>query len=1171
MFVSRLELHGFKSFAQPTRLLFPEGLTAIVGPNGCGKSNIVDAVRWVLGEQRLSVLRCESLEQLIFNGSRAHKPLGMAEVSLTVENTAGILPVEFSQVVVTRRVYRNGESEFLLNGVPCRLRDIQELFLDTGFAPHSYSVIELRMVEELLNGRPEERRRLLEEAAGIGKYKIRRREAQRKLEQVQQDMQRLEDLLAELRAQALSLQLQAEQARQWHHWDEECRNAERLLLALQWRQLSRQLRERESSLEQRRHRLAHAQQQLEQLQDQLQAVERLSRERWEAAQEAAQHQQALQEQLQSVTLNYTTVHERRQVAANSYERLCREQDRMRHEQELLQQRYEQLRQDLEQLQERCAQLQQHSKRAEEQVAQLRMALRQQQQLSQPLREQLEQERRRLLQLRVDWERIQARRELLQEQSQRLQEELHALDQRRQALLEAAEQIRAELHSCRQEEEKLRSQLLQREEEQQRLTAELRHLHQQREQRQQEIVALTARRQWLESLVQEHSLLQSLRSLVPEAELATVADMLVVPEELRKAFVAAIASLLEVPVLEPAAFPAVRASLLPSVCAGSVLFLSPEGHSETLPPLEERPGVLGWLWQKASIPPAIAQALQTLLGRIALVETLEAGEPLLQHRIADALVTPEGIFLHRCGLLRWSDGGTHAPWLGRRHELEELERLLGQAQEEVQQLEALQQELEHRLRVGDPQPLREAVSAAESRRHRLQAQLEQLQQQLDELARRGEELRARREHAHSESEGLSQRGHRMEEELRTGQQQLAALEEQLTTALREEEQLRTQLEQATQELHRLQQQWFAARHEEQATEQAWQELQRQQARLHERRHKLEQEKAELETLLQRLSAEEEHWSRERERLEQELQQHRHRSELLRRQSEEARRQWDSLRQQSHQLQQQIAAESEQLHAEELRCEQLRTQLQTLQSHFVERFALEPSAVEIPDPAPSQARLQQRIRTAEQELQKLEPVNFRALHEYEQLTERLQFLQAQYADLQQAAESLQRIIAETHAIAVERFRSAFEQVRRNFQRLFRLLFGESDEADLRLGQGDPLEAPIEILAKPRGKRPQLLEQLSGGEKTLVAIAFLFALYLLKPSPFCILDEIDAPLDDANIDRFLRLLRSFSEATQFLLITHNKRTMEGVDTLYGVTMQPEGVSKVVAIRLRTAEAVR
>ncbi|MCS7176279.1 MAG: chromosome segregation protein SMC [Candidatus Kapabacteria bacterium] len=1169
MVISRLELFGFKSFAHRAVFIFPnKGLTAIVGPNGCGKSNVVDAFRWVLGEQRLSVLRCESLEQLIFNGSRTLKPIGMAEVSLTVENTDGVLPVEFTQVVVTRRLYRSGDTEYRLNGAPCRLRDIQELFLDSGLAARSYSIMELRMVEELLNGRPEERRRLLDEAAGIGKYKARRQEAQRRLEQVQQDLQRVEEVLSEVRQQASALREQAEQARQWYYWTAERERAERLLLALQWQQLSKQVQEVEEELQARQSESEQLQAQAEAFRQQLCQQEERLEELRQLGRRLAEQQRQVGERLHQLRLRQVQTQERLRIAADATERLQREEARLRQEEAELQRRLVALQQQLETARRAAEEFQHRLEEAQQRVEAARRAFQQWQRELQPRRQQREEHRQHLLQLRVETERLQARQEALQQQLQQWLTELSALQQQCSVVEEELHQTEIQLQQQQEEYKRLVAQLGESQQQHQHLSICLESLRRQREQHRQELLIVAARRQWLVGLSQEHSLLRTLQAMMPEAEVSVLAEHIVVPEGLQKAVAAAIAALMELPVLHSARVEEVLQGLRDQAPQGELLLALP--GVEDLHSTEVPPGAIGWLWQQLQLPSALTAALSRLVGRVLLVESLASGYAFLQQGKAEAVVTPDGLFLHRSGLLRWSDGSSRAPWLGRRQALEELESRERALQAELERFVAEEESLSRQLQDLAVDQLQAQSAEVERHIQRLQLRTEQLRQRLEELRQQQQRLQQRIEQAREGIATYERQHSAATERLRSVQQGLTVVEAELTEAAAAEERLRAAAESATREWQQLERQWHAAQYEHERIRQQLQELQRRGVALQQRLQQVEQELADGKQLQSRLQQEAEQLAHEQQSQEVELQQLQFRADAVSREQEELRHSVSMLRQRLEEVRRQAEACTAWIHAAELQQRQLRTQLQSVADLFWERFSADPSAEELPEPPPSVSRLQHQIRTAARQLEVLGAVNFRALQEYEQVAGRLQLLEQQYAELQQAARSLQQLLEETYRMALERLTSTLGLVRRNFQRLFRLLFAEEDEADLQLGEGDPLEAPLQIIARPRGKRLHSLEQLSSGEKALVAIALLFAIYLVKPSPFCVLDEIDAPLDDANIDRFLRLLRSFSDRTQFLLITHNKRTMEAVDTLYGVTMQPEGVSKVVAVRLPDPKVV-
>ncbi len=1165
--VSQIELLGFKSFALPTRLVFPEGLTAIVGPNGCGKSNIVDAIRWVLGEQRPSVLRCETMEQLIFNGSRALKPLGMAEVSLRLENARGLFPIDLPQVVLTRRLYRNGESEYLLNGVPCRLRDLQELLLDSGLAPHGYSVIELKMVEELLSGRVEERRRLLEEAAGVGKYKLRQREAQRRLSEVRLELQRLEDLLAELRQRVHQLGQQAEQARQYRRWESELHRLQQQYLALLWYTARKQLDSLATSAEQLRSERIALEQQLAQLRGgiphQQERYAQLRQQVDALHQRVGEHRQRIQELRERLV----ALEERIQLAQRSRERVDQERRQIQREREELEQQHALLLRRLQEHEAALQQLQERSADVQRRTESLRQKRQRWQQQHEPLRQELHRWQQRHDELRIQWERLQAQQEQLHNRRAQLDEELAALEQhlhQQRELLATAEE---DLHTATQVLEQLHQRLQQQNAHSTVIAEELAEQRRRLAQCQQELLAVQTQREGLEALEQQHELVQYLRQHYPELEPQTVAELVRLPEELRDAFAAAAAPLLEAVLISRLPLQEFPAHLRAAIRAGELLL--PRGEESSPEPIRAE-GIRGWLVELVHMPPAVASALTALLGRVLVVDNLAVGQTLLEQCRADAVVTLTGEFLHRCGLLRWRDGAN--PWVGRLQRLQELQAREAELQALQQQLNARIQQLqqEHHRAIAVLEQLQRERHQAEQHQQQARARVEALQLQLRMLETTFQQRQLQREALQEEHATLEERLYHLRAEYRRCEETLEQLHRQRSELEQQLERLQPAFEAALEQSRQHELEQTRAQYELENLRAQLQQLRNRLQQLAQRWEALERDLLQAEELLQRQS-------RQQQELQQQLQQREHEYAELHRQYSQSLAELEQcaaeLQRSQHQheaLLEQLHTLSQQLHQLELQQQHARLQADHAAGQLSEQFGLLPEQVELPAPSPSAEQLQQRIHTYSRRLASLGTVNFRALEEFEEHSQRLQFLQSQWQDLREAERSLVQAIEQAQQAAVERFRQTFEQVRRNFQRLFRLLFEDGDEADIRLVGENVLEAGIEIIAKPRGKRPQSIEQLSGGEKTLVAIAFLFALYLVKPSPFCILDEIDAPLDDANIERFVRMLRGFEESTQFVLITHNRRTMEAVDALYGVTMQPEGVSKVVAVRLRAPASV-
>jgi chromosome segregation protein len=1181
MYLHKLELHGFKSFADHTVVDFAPGVTAIVGPNGCGKSNIVDAVRWVIGEQRARILRSEKMDNVIFNGAARRKPLGMAEVLLTIENTRGILPTEYTEVTIGRRLYRSGESEYLLNGVVCRLKDITDLFMDTGMGAGAYSVIELKMVEDLLSENEEDRRRLFEEAAGVTKYKLRRRQTLHKLDTTQVDLLRLRDVIEELDKQVHSLRRQAHKAARFRELDTRRGELERALAQAEHDRLDAESIQLATALQALRDQLDAGTARLAQTEA---ALEALRTRQIDQEQALSARQQALNAALE---LRHRLEADRRLVQERQ-EANGREQARLAQEQQEAESRREALQQALIHHTEAQAQTQaaHHEARAgldtvrqSRDAAQMAFDAQRQALHAQRRHEQAALERTETC--RRAFDRLASRLEMLDQEQARLHTR-YAEDTALAATLEAnwkagaqdvvhtlqaLETARAALGAA----EALHDQLRQAHE------ATTSALHQAERQRE----AATAELHLLESLLssyEEFTAPVQFLAATPgwtHAPLRTVADVLGCDEAHRVALDTALGTFAACIVVQTEAEAAQAIAHLQATHQGQATFFvldrlredarQPQAYepSERYP----LPATIRPLLDLVRVAAPAYQPLAAVLLRDSyLVSSLdEVPETDLPLRF----ITPVGAWYDYRGFRHdGSDrtGASQAVYRLSRHEQRtsaqaDCDRLEAACVLQQQVLQTLQEQI-LTLRLLDlraqVQQAEQASTTAERQHARQDYERETLARQQAELEARLVALDATRATDQIEADTL--------------RQQVEAAEAQLSHRRTERLAAEATFQQAETEsrhtLNRFNEASIAAVEAQARAENAERDLERTRATLDElhlrttertaRRTLLEQQQdAGLHTLLT---------------FDAQIEQVRHqcigleadtsachtalletRAAITEREAEvrELRRERD------------LALRAENTTA--IRLAEVNTHREDLVRHIQEDFGFslldEPVSID-PDFDEASARAEvQQLRAA---LRALGPVNALALDDYEQENTRLTFLQTQLGDLEQAETTLLETIDEINTTASARFNETFAAIRQNFQALFCELFGEDATADVALERpDDPLESPIEITAKPRGKRPITLAQLSGGEKTLTATALLFAIYLVKPSPFCILDEVDAPLDDANITRFMHLIRTFASSTQFILVTHNKRTMEAADRLYGITMQEQGISKLVGVR--------
>ncbi len=1185
MYLQKLELHGFKSFADKTVIDFAEGVTAIVGPNGCGKSNVIDAVRWVLGEQRVRILRSDRMENVIFNGSgKRRKPLGLSEVSLTVENTRNVLPTEFTQVRITRRLYRSGQSEYLMNNVPCRLRDIQDLFMDTGMGAGAYSVIELKMVEDILSENADDRRRLFEEAAGITKYKRRRTQALRKLKNTQADLTRLRDLVDEIGKRVRQLERQAKKAERHQDLSTALR-----ILALQVAQAEFTRLVREQGILQQEHQTLSDR--LEALTIQQTAEEaKLEAQRTiliEREQALAEHQRTLNahlDHMRRLETDRRLEQERMESAERGLVRAEREQTESEARQQALVTEADQFETQIAETAPsvETAQAERAVARQARDVAQAHVN--KQRAVVQGLRRS-EQQRQTEVNVRQNaLDRIKNRIELLGEERQRNDQRIQALQTGHadvQVRLEAAEaerataqaqveQAEAELHAAETRSQTLQTAL-------QKAQADQRAKERQRD-------AVVAEVHLLEDLINSYAEAgAAVQYLAAHTEWTasaprTVMDLFTCAEADRRAVEAALGPYADCFVVPTAADVEAAQHYLRTEQKGRAGFIVLDRLPT--PGIFPTPsGAVALIDRVQFGTSALAPLAETLFNGCYLAASWVAAQALATTHAdthpAARYIMSTGEWVDAQGRMYAGDGQEDAsPVVRRLAQRARLARLNEQAQELEswlnEQAQALA-EMETALKAVPLADLRLALRDAErtlaqAMQAHAQVRFEQQRIGQDEaqLTERQEAIATLVFNDEAEVERLTQVLAETQMAQRTLETERAAAETALDTAdaasrdtltaFGEANVVALQAQNAFDNLkrdlarNRTDQKVLALRAEQRAEEVvALQEsLQAAQDRQIELNRKLEEtyiEKANLDEGVRK-------------------------AETAVVDVKSALADLDL-----------VLREVRRLREQTLREEGTRTarlvEIQTRLADLMERTETELEC-QLPDPeidVPPDFDVvwaRGEINQLRQRIRNLGAVNALALESYEEEKTRLDFLQTQQRDLEQAEATLLDTIEEINTTAAERFRTTFTQVQQHFGTLFETLFGEGAKASVVLGgEGDPLEDPIEIFARPSGKKNSTIAQLSGGEKTLTATALLFAIYLVKPSPFCILDEVDAPLDDANIGRFMKLIRQFADDIQFILVTHNKLTMEAADRMYGVTMQEAGVSSVVGVRFDEVEA--
>lgn len=1175
MKIKRLEITGFKSFADKVVLDFQQGVTGVVGPNGCGKSNIVDAIRWCMGEQSAKNLRGKAMEDVIFAGSDNRKPLGMAEVSLVFSTEDGRAPakyLEFNEIQLTRRLYRDGESDYLINKTPCRLLDITELFMDTGVGTKAYSIIEQGKIGQVLHSRPEERRLLIEEAAGVTKYKARKQLALKKIEGTRQNLARLGDLIGEIRRQLNSLQRQAKKAEKFKELREELREID-LLFAV--------------------HSAARFQQERQQTEAELAALNERMRELFGAASsadaqveqqrlavlEAEQQLASVQEQGYRVRSDAAAAESGLGFRRKELERLIERLAKLQGELAAVGLRREELRAQQAGLQERQQLTSAELAAAEGQVQAAQENQNELEQAFEALNRDLEAQRReqfaalgaasqcrsRIEQATKRLAALAERRERQMQEQQQLTARLAEGGVRHTELAAATQQKAAERERAEQELSRLAG-------EEQGLSAQLPEADQAWQVARDELSRAASRlKSLLELEAQFAGYGPGVQALLKQSPLTTrlkglLADHLEVAEAYEAALEAVLADRLQVILCEQ------EADLLAGL---DYLRLEGAGRAQLALPVAAaaRPAVIEGAEPLASRVTADGQAqglISQLLATVHVCDDLAMALSLSRQHPAVQFVTRNGELVSLGGLVV---GGSIEPVAaGIIHKKREIKALEGQVATLEQQVAGLQAERD-RLRQAQQDVARDLL-AARAGLHRLELEQAGLQKDLQqvelETSRVQERIRLHNlertnleeeragletersdaasglELAEAQSRQAEQEGSGLSAELEGRRAALAAAREQLTAqrvtvaTLKEQlESLQRNVGMALTQLADLEQ-----RLQQGETEQQEGIVQREQLTA-----QIATDELQLQTLLAtqleldgRLKAVREQYEQVGSRLvdaEAAARTRREENDAIRQQQADLTLRFSSLTLQLEHLEQSIQ-------------DRHRCQLVEAQQRLAGRELDEVAA-------------RSRQEDLERQLEELGEVNLMAIEEYISMEERHTFLASQKADLEASLHDLQQAIQKINRTTRKRFLETFNQVNDKFREVFPRLFC-GGRAELKLtDEQDLLETGIEIIVQPPGKKLANVMLMSGGEKALTAVALIFSIFLIKPTPFCLLDEVDAPLDDANIGRFNEMVREMSAISQFIIITHNKATMGVADTLYGVTMEEPGASKIVSVRLQ------
>lgn len=1188
MYLSKIEIFGFKSFAQRTVINFNEGITSIVGPNGCGKTNVVDAIRWCLGEQRSGVLRSDKMENVIFNGTANKKPMGMAEVSLTIQNTKGILPTEYNDVTITRRIFRSGESEYLLNKNLCRLKDITNLFMDTGIGANAYSVIELKMVETILSNKADERRVLFEEAAGVNKYKLRRRLALKKLDEVKADLSRVNDIVSEVEKKVNSLERQAKKTNKFTQLSAQLREVELDLAEREFALFILKINEEKKSKELNFSKKIQIESDIKKAEDEI-VVQR---------EELYKIESELQERRNQINnLREKIYQSQKFISVQSERESSLEQNKIRFAAEI-----EEFEKELENAKSII-------KKNEISITELNKNLEEKQIEKQKIQEQIELS---LTELNEKKNNLKAQSEVLIEKYRKINTLENQLKNTEQLLSDKKsqiskldnkiinitntiaktvgyiEQLSNERDETKQKIEEAETLYTQKQQEKTLLENQLAELKEKEVENRGIINSLKEKIDFIQNLIDNlEGISKGAKTLLADKSWSKNKSTILAhigntDDKYRFAIEAALKNLLNNLVVDTTEDLLSGINYLKENKIGKATFFIPNDsvkkkrgfldflqrfiYKKKAKKISKNQKFIGWAADFIEADDKWKPFFEEILNGYCIVEDIETAFELFKTYRDFSFATLNGDLISKEGYVTaGSEPRLDDTLFGRKKLLENLkaefpiyeqkladiQKSILEKENELNQIDLSVLSERGKMLVNDFSAIEKQISQFEYEIKKSNDEIDKTQKEIKDLVIESNQLEAKKDEF---SKLLS-------EEL-TEKSNLEVLQNQLESDLNEFQknfdELITKKNYIEIEIERI---LGGIKNYQNSIERAKSSIQSYITNIERKRNDIQNSDEELDTITNQLSDENKKLAEFEEQLKQ-------MTEKL----DEIDSQYSGLKilvsqkeSELKKLRSERETIQEQIHKSDISLKELEIKKDSLIEHIKETYSLQLELKEFENLSDFDFQSKHKeVQELREKIKNLGPVNLLAYSEYEEEKQRLDFLLKQRNDLLESEKDVIKTIEEINQTAQALFKETFDKIRENFIKIFRTLFEPGDEADLRLEENsDPLEAKIEIIAKPRGKRPTSIDLLSGGEKTLTAIALLFAIYLVKPSPFCILDEIDAPLDDANIDRFTRILHEFKKDTQFIVVTHNKRTMEAAETLYGVTMQEDGISKLVPVR--------
>ncbi len=1177
--LERLEIFGFKSFAEKTVFAFEPGITAIVGPNGCGKTNVMDAVRWALGEQSAYSMRGSRMEEVIFNGTEKIKPLGMSEVTLTLKNENGYLPIDYSEVSITRRIFRSGESEYLINKNPCRLKDVQELFMDTGVGTKAYSFIEQGKVDMILSSRPEDRRFLFEEAAGIGKYKSRKREAERKLDSTEQNLIRINDIIAEVKRQINSLKRQVSRAKRYSALSDELKELETLSAVNEYSRLKFSLGASEKKFEEVSALAGRLLSDVGFQEAEIRGRRKALEEKELSASHISGKVNLINEEAVNLNSQVMLYQERIGALKNKIESAVNDKESLAAKLEGLKDELKGFDSETHLLRDDILTKEKQLKTGQEKLEKIASDRK-------SVLEEIESFKAKLMDAASAEARLRSGKADLESvfrsfeaREKRLRSERSELDVRGRTCAEAFAEAHRDYQRFKEQAEQSRGKLSEINEKINSIGLKLQNLKDNisgvREQLNSSSSALGLMEEMkinyegygagVQALVKEGQTLGSLRP---------VGDMVQVDQELRPAIESALQEAVQYIAVKTIGEADRASSFLKQTRAGRagfvVLELVKENESPVIPAeISSHPGIMGRASEMVKFREDFRALGELLLGKIIIARTSECARNIfIKLPPGWKIASLEGELFDPRGFISSGSAYSHQSGLvGRDNVIRELrdsvENLSSEISRMREQEKQILEELQSSAAVKEKfssefEDVSKQLLRAEGDFYRLKSEEEKIKQDLSVVD--SELLTAASDKSSSKDEVLAADGELQNclQKKSDVEAELLSLQRVLENSSREREDLLTEITEIKISAARLKEKEESSRShfifKQQAAAECEEDISRKENDIRESSQRIVEYGDSIKDFslkLEELGGEKDKHSAVKEQIERECAGFSAEIEKMEEQLSSNRNELNLNQEQSHRL--------------EMKSSEVKMQIRALKERMFTKHRVDLDSAEKQEPSGEAdlENLNDETARIQAKLDAMGPVNLIAIEEYRELEERHEFLCSQAEDLAAARETLQKAISRINQTARAMFLEAFKAINKSFGEIFTGLFGGGRAELMLVDEKNVLESGIEIIARPPGKKLQAISLLSGGEKSMTAIALLFAILKNKPSPFCVLDEIDAALDDANIERFVDMVKGFSESTQFLIVTHNKTTISAASMIYGITMEQEGVSKPISIR--------